>query len=155
MATLKDLAKRMKELAELIRVGISVSEFTNMHILLPHNLTIQVVKVILKTAIDLTPVDTGKAVSNWQVKLNGDINTNEIEAYFKGKSGTTRSECAKTAYKTASNVLQHWDKKTSIHVVNPVDYIRHINYGTSNKIGLFIVERAVAAGSAYLRAKSK
>lgn len=153
MATLKDLANKMKRIADLVTIETSVSGAPSRdNILIPYDLTIKVAKIILKTAIDLTPVDTGKAISNWQIAFEG--NSTEREAFFVGKGGITGSECAKAAYRAGQASLKQWDGKVSIHIVNPVAYVTHLNYGTSRRAGLFIIERAVAAGRSYLRGKT-
>lgn len=123
---------------------------------------------VLKTAVNGTPVDTSKALSNWTVGI-GAAPSGVRGPAVPGKFGSTRSISAATTISTGEAVLGGGllgsitvgSSGTSlggstggpnlvgvnIHVTNNAPYIVGLNDGTrSNQAGAF-KERALLAGS--------
>lgn len=153
MADLKDLANKMKEASRTAqKSGAAFLRDTKGRFKI-HDTTIiaNTALIMLETAIDATPVDTGRAVSNWQISAEGLREAVEIEPYFPGNGGSTAIECMNAAKRVAKRDIRSWNKVADLHVVNPVDYVIYLNDGTTNRPGVFMIERAVAAGQAYVR----
>lgn len=86
--------------------------------------------------VGTTPVDTGRARSNW------------LPAFDKPASGTVKAmsagaATARTAGKVASFDL---DKNVAIHLTNNLPYIAALDRGTSQQQPAGFVRRAIFAG---------
>jgi hypothetical protein len=94
-----------------------------------------------------TPVDTGKARSNWVASL-GDPETTVIPPYaptIHGGIGETAN--AQTAMHQAEAVIASCKPGVPIAIANNVDYIGKLNTGSSRQAPAMFVEAAVVAGS--------
>lgn len=155
MATLEDLAQRMQELGNAVQhrssvVSIprdSLGRFITRQSTILYNVT----WLMIEFLIDETPVDTGRAVSNWQIH-HGANNPVEIEPYVPGEGGYTAEPCRTAAKRVARIDLNKWDKRSDLHIVNHVYYVPYINDGTSKYLGNFMIDRSIALGQAYIRA---
>lgn len=94
-----------------------------------------------------TPVDTGKARSNWIIGV-GRIPSTVINPHHPGKHlGIGERANAHTATFIGMETLHlALDKPNSIYIVNNVHYINKLNRGHSSQAGPAFVERAVMAG---------
>lgn len=91
-----------------------------------------------------TPVDTGRARSNWQVELNS------------APSGVVDSHggnAAQSSMDKAAEKIETYDgdTHTSIHITNNLPYIGRLNDGSSAQAPSGFVEAAVEAGSSRVR----
>ena len=129
MQTLKQFAKRMRSMPELIKQG--VNEVTS--------------KMVIDIAIELaqrTPVDTSTAISNWRAEI-GKPDRRFIYPHYAGKKGSTFSlSSAETIRKAASKVVNRKYGDVT-YISNNAPYIRFLNYGTSKMPALNFVEQAV------------
>lgn len=96
-----------------------------------------------------TPVDTGRARSNWIASLDvaaGD----EIEAYSPGEEGSTSGPNAQAALDQAQGVIAGYDgdRNASIHITNNLPYIGPLNDGHSAQAPAGFVSTGVQAGVA-------
>lgn len=97
-----------------------------------------------------TPVDTGRARSNWVVGLNGPV-TEEVTNFPKGKNKSTKQAATQKAINDGSfRILQHLEGQ-SIYISNNLNYIMKLNQGTSDQAGKNFVEKSIAAGVAAIR----
>lgn len=80
--------------------------------------------------IRITPVDTSKAESNWQISLGG-AGVSEIPAHIPGSRGSTAGESAAIAESYAHEKIDGRLPGQSIHVINVVDYIEDLAEGSS------------------------
>jgi hypothetical protein len=87
---------------------------------------------------EVTPVDTGTAVSNWQITLNGPA-AGPIDAYApspKGHAspiGAVRSANAPAMIDAATTALAAKRPGDEIHLQNLLEYIAILNTGTSTQ----------------------
>ena len=132
MASLKDLATNMEKLNSAVQhrsSAISIPrDSLGRFIVRQSTITFNVAWLMVEFLIDSTPVDTGKAVSNWQIK-HGTANPTEIEPYFPGERGATAEACRAAAKRVAKKDLKIWDKQSNLHIVNYVYYIEIYNLG--------------------------
>lgn len=137
MASLSTFAKNMRRLAK----GISVNADAHVR---------KVALAIDATVVMATPVDEGRARSNWQVAVDA-APTGTVEAYSPGKEGSTGGANAREAIAQAERAIAQYvgGKPTSaIHITNNLPYIRRLNDGWSAQAPAAFVERAVQVGLA-------
>lgn len=109
---------------------------------------------ILRRVVKATPVDTGRARSNWQVGV-GDVVADDLEPYLQYEKGTgsfAETENAQAAIEAGDERLKGYTKGDifiSNDVRNPKDgkgYIDALNAGSSSQAGRNFVNLAVMAG---------
>jgi hypothetical protein len=102
-------------------------------------------KVALKidaTVVLATPVDTGRARSNWQVELN------------KPAVGTVEAMEAGAAINKGKDVISRYEGGTpgaSINITNNLPYIGRLNEGHSAQAPAGFVEEAVLVGISQVK----
>jgi hypothetical protein len=98
-----------------------------------------------------TPVDKGRARSNWLPGKNGPV-SGEREAFVPGEKGSTGAQNAQAAMDAAAAVAATYDggKDQSLHLTNNLPYIGELNRGSSRQAPALFVEAAVAAGAAAI-----
>ena len=89
-----------------------------------------------------TPVDTSKALSNWQVGIGGPVSTVR-QAFFHGEHGSTLSASAENTINYAKAVLEEVKAGEPIYISNLLPYIRVLNDGTHSKQPGGFVEAAM------------
>jgi hypothetical protein len=95
-----------------------------------------------------TPVDTGRARSNWIV--GSGPSTAAIDAYVKGEKGSTGGQNADAALQQARDFLDGNDVKV-IYISNNLSYIEYLNAGSSAQAPAGFIEAAVQAGIDYIK----
>lgn len=91
-----------------------------------------------------TPVDTGRARSNWIVSL-GVPATGIIDAYAPGESRSTEAANTQAALDHGEAVISRYTggEGTSIHITNNLPYIQRLNDGYSAQAPANFVEQGV------------
>lgn len=105
------------------------------------------------TVVLATPVDTGRARSNWVVQLDS-ASENEIDAYSPGTAlGTSEGANARAALEQGKRVIGDYngDVNNAIHITNNLKYIARLNEGWSAQAPVGFVEQAIDNGIATLR----
>lgn len=97
-----------------------------------------------------TPVDTGRARSNWQVNLDAPA-AGTRDAYVPGKEGSTKGPNAQAAIDQGSSVISRYKGGQVIHITNNLAYIGRLNEGWSAQAPAGFVEAAVLSGVAQIR----
>ena len=133
MANLNDLNARVRQ------VQVDIDNLIN-------NSVVNLVIAILRDLLNNTPVDTGKAISNWQVSLTGPIR-NEIESYSVGTAGSTKNVVIANAIGQAVGILAARRPHQPIYLGNAVPYIVRLNQGSSRQAPAGFID------SAFLRAR--
>lgn len=132
----------MKNLADLSRQLIAFADA------LPEKLNKIAKETVLAMETDLvysTPVDTSKALSNWQVTLNAPA-TDDIPAHSEGEFGSTRGVSAAQAINEAQTVLRAKKAGVPVFITNNVDYLEDLNNGSSRQAPAGFYERALLIG---------
>lgn len=96
---------------------------------------VNAVKIEVATAgmyvlVESTPIDTGQAVSNWQVGVGAPV-VGTREAYVPGKDRTTEAANRHAALQAARGPLQSAKAGQTIHLTNNLDYIDDLDKGKS------------------------
>lgn len=142
MASLKDFVVRINAR------GRKVEELTN--------------KMVKRCALGIdqavvlgTPVDTGRARSNWLASL-GSGRSDEIEPYSPIPKGTDASKKgegsnAQAAILQARGVIERRQPEQTIYLSNNVDYIGDLNRGSSPQADPGYVQAAVQVGVDIIR----
>lgn len=102
--------------------------------------------------IHATPVDTGRARSNWTAELDQAFQ-NLFPAHVPGEKGSTATANAEIAIEKAEAVIEQFDigKNGSIHISNSLPYIGALNDGHSAQAPADFVKLAVMDGLATVR----
>lgn len=107
-----------------------------------------VAKQVLKTVVEDTPVDSGKAKSNWQVNI-GSAAEGVIDPHVPGKKGSTAQENTDATIAAGNERIDQYVTGQDIHITNNVPYIRDLNDGASNQAPPGFVEIAVIEAVEY------
>lgn len=99
-----------------------------------------------------TPVDTGRARSNWQVELNGPAQgtvetLGGVRKGFKGSGGAV----AQRSIEKAKARIEQAGPEVAIHITNNLSYIGRLNEGWSAQAPAGFVETAVLNGAARVK----
>lgn len=109
------------------------------------NSAVVVARAILRDLVTVTPVDSSKALSNWQVGLVTKV-SGRIEPYYYGHRGSTQELSAVGAIQAAEIVFKQKKPGQSIVISNNLPYIRVLNDGSSTQEPAGFVERAELIG---------
>lgn len=137
MASLADLAAQFDELADSLPQAVTV------------NVSVQCVEIILTDLLQVTPVDTSKALSNWQVTLNAPA-TESIPAWYPGENGSTAVVSREAALQAAKIVLEAKKAGEAVYITNCLPYIDALNSGSSTQEPAGFVERAQLLGRLFV-----
>lgn len=136
---------------------MSLERFSRRIRLTADNVTSEVNKIVRQVGLAVdqalvlaTPVDTGRARSNWIVSLNRPVNT-PINPYAPIAQGTDPSKSseranAQAALQQGQNVIARRQSEQTIYITNNVDYINNLNEGSSAQAPAMFVQQAVQAG---------
>jgi len=109
-------------------------------------------KLVKKTAFNVmrevvhdTPVDTGKAVSNWRAGA-GFRPSGEREAHVPGIAQSTREENIEATLRAGFSKIIKRKPKQTIFITNDASYINELNAGTSTKAPAGFIEQGIQAG---------
>jgi hypothetical protein len=108
-----------------------------------------------QTVVLATPVDTGRARSNWLVTL-GTPSHETREPYVPGEGGATAGANVQAALDQGRQVIKGYsgDVDSGISIANNLPYIGRLNEGWSAQAPANFVEQAVLAGVAAIRAEA-
>jgi len=141
MATLRSLAQRLYDEADKV-------EDTG------NELAKGAARVVLRSLVYDTPVDTTNALSNWQVSLNLQV-SEEIGPYFPGVFGSTRGASAEAALRQGEAMLARKEPGDDIYISNVVEYILRLNAGSSAQHPGAFVDAAVLLGRNYVKEQTR
>jgi hypothetical protein len=103
----------------------------------------QVAARVEEALVRATPVDTGKARSNWLVS-NGSPMEDEIEPYSPGsKLGISEDANAEAAIQQGKEAITQHPSGEDIFIRNNVDYIERLNDGWSKQAPALFVELGI------------
>lgn len=103
-----------------------------------------------QTVVMATPVDTGRARANWQVRA-GIAPTDVIDAISPGKGGSTGAQNTQAALEQGKIAISSAQPGQEIHITNNLPYIGRLNEGHSAQAPAGFVEQAVNAGIETVR----
>jgi hypothetical protein len=112
----------------------------------------EVAQEMLRDLILITPVDTSKALSNWQASQSFPI-LDDIDPYFPGNFGSTRGPSSSAAIRVGASNVRRKLKGTVLYISNNADYITKLNRGSSRQAPAGFVEGAVMRASRSVRSK--
>lgn len=100
-----------------------------------------------------TPVDEGRARSNWQVNLDGPAD-GTVDAYSPGEEGSTGGANTRAAIEQGKSTISTYQggrAGAAIHITNNLPYIKRLNDGWSGQAPAGFVENAVLVGVAAVQ----
>ena len=137
--TLLDLAKSLRKKEDDIKKAAS-------------DLAAFVALEVTAELVEVTPVDTSKAISNWQIGLGSPV-TEEREPYYFGKKGSTELISGEAAIMKARAILKNKKPGEKIYLSNNASYIRDLDEGSSMQEPAGFVKRAADNGRELVRRK--
>jgi hypothetical protein len=111
----------------------------------------QVAKAVNAAVVNGTPVDTGKARSNWIATLGGPADIVIMPYFPTSHGGIGETANASAAIEHAELVIDGVVPGQTINFTNSVDYIMLLNTGWSDQAPAMFVEQAVDVGVATIR----
>lgn len=137
MADMKGFARRIRVRGQQIEEGV--------------NRIVRTVGVVVDTnLVQGTPVDTGRARSNWQVQI-GSPTRSEIAAYAPGFDGSTEGENTRAAIEQGKAVIQTRQPGQDIFISNNLPYIGRLNEGYSSQAPSGFVQEAILKAAQVVR----
>lgn len=113
---------------------------------------VKVATAIVNNLIEVTPVDTSQALSNWQIGLGTPVSST-IPPYVPGTLGYTAIASQSAAIEAAQSALQGKQPGQTIYISNNLDYIQALDDGSSQQEPANFVARAVLIGRLILTGK--
>lgn len=104
-----------------------------------------IASAIVSELINETPIDEGRARSNWQASSGGDIKE-KVEPYYPGTKGSTTAENTSAALSSANKAIKNSVPEEPLYVVNNLEYIEALNNGHSPQVNPGFIEDAVEGG---------
>lgn len=104
-----------------------------------------IASAIVSELINETPIDEGRARSNWQASSGSDIKE-KIEPYYPGTKGSTASENTSAALSAADKAIRKSVPEVPLYVVNNLEYIEPLNNGHSPQVNPGFIQDAVEGG---------
>jgi len=105
---------------------------------------------VLSTVALTTPVDTGAAVSSWEVEL-GAGKPRANAPHTPGRQGSTRAENVRATISKGNQVISQAKPGDPVHITNGIEYIGDLNNGTSTQAPAGFVQSAVLNGRRKVR----
>lgn len=134
---LRQFALRIKAIANGVEVNAA-------------NVVRKVAVSIDSTVVMATPVDTGRARSNWIVEL-GAPSSVVRGAYSEGSEGSTEGANSRAAIEQGNATIAKYNGGSSIHITNNLPYIGKLNDGHSAQAPSGFVQSAVLDGAAQVK----
>jgi len=107
--------------------------------------------VVDQTVVVATPVDTGRARSNWRVSVNAPLR-DTTNAYVLGEKGSTTGQNTGAAIAQAKEAVSRVDSSRDvIYISNNLPYIGRLNDGYSAQAPAGYVESAIGAATNVTR----
>lgn len=133
MGGLNDFAKKVTTLASDIPINAA-------------ELQKSIGRSVLRQVAADTPVDTGRAISNWQVGSGNPELSFLDEAYIPGESGSTEGQNIEAAVEIGTaKINKH--QSGDLFISNNAHYIGDLNDGFSKQAPKHFVQLAVQAGT--------
>ena len=131
--SLSSLAQTMQRYAQNIqRNSVEIQKDVAMH--------------VLAEVVDATPIDTGRAMSNWLVNSGDAASYSLPEAHDIGVRGSTRSaNLQQTISDGDREIASHVGGE--LHITNNLRYIRDLNNGKSSQAPAHFVEAAALSAA--------
>ena len=111
----------------------------------------QVARAVNAAVVNGTPVDTGKARSNWIATLGSPADIVLMPYFPTSHGGIGETANASAAIEHAELVIDGVVPGQTINFTNNVDYIALLNTGWSNQAPAMFVEHAIDVGIATIQ----
>ena len=133
------LSRKMRQTAIQIETGATV-------------MTRKVALAIDQTLVIATPVDTGRARSNWVVEVGTQPTRDTREPYSPGDRGNTGAANAAAAIAQGQQAVMSYNREDEyIFITNNLNYIKDLNEGKSPQAPPGFVQTAIARGVSVAR----
>jgi len=133
-------------MSDLKRFGKRIDKLSNEMIIKIEKVQRAVALVVVSDLILNTPVDEGRARSNWQASL-GKPEKGKVDAFNEGKKlGIGEISNATAAIDEANRIIAGHLPSQDIYITNNLKYIGLLNDGSSEQQPALFVERAIKVG---------
>lgn len=138
MSTMRGFSKRIKQIA----AGVEKNADGMMR---------KTVITVASSVALRTPVDTGRARSNWQTHI-GSAPSGLVSAFSKGSKGSTAAAGVAQATSSAVQEMERYNNSGSdVYITNNLPYIGRLNEGSSDQAPVGFIQSAVMAGLNAIR----
>ena len=104
-----------------------------------------------QAVVTSTPVDTGRARSNWQVGLSSPV-TSVRGSYVEGEGGSTAAANTQSAIEAARlRLTSYRGDPGGVYISNSLPYTSRLNEGSSAQAPAGFVETAIQVGNNAVR----
>lgn len=97
-----------------------------------HEVVKDVAKTYLVAVADITPVDKGVALSNWQAGINAPP-TGTLPAFVPGSYRSTALENLSATIQAGTSIFDSSKPGDILHIVNNLEYIIDLDQGSSKQ----------------------
>jgi antitoxin (DNA-binding transcriptional repressor) of toxin-antitoxin stability system len=111
------------------------------------------VRAVVKHLLEVTPVDTTKAMSNWLVGI-GEPQKVELEARVEGEAGSSKAASAAATYAETDRLIRTVKAGQTVYITNNTPYIGRLNAGSSSQAPAGFIEGAGLIGREVLKEPS-
>lgn len=111
---------------------------------------IEAASQMLEYLVNTTPVDTSKALSNWQVGVGQPVSS-EIGPHVPGEAGSTVDASSAAALAIGLERLRRAKPGQPVYLSNLVPYIRRLNNGWSQQAPAGFIDGALEIGRMFVR----
>lgn len=116
-----------------------------------NTLKMRIANAVLRAVVFNTPVDTGRARSNWIVTRGSPANWSRL-AFAPGQGlGAGETANAIATIEAGNGAIALAQPADNLFITNNVQYIRELNQGKSTQAGSHFVQRAVLSGLAEVQ----
>lgn len=99
-------------------------------------------KAMLREMVEITPVDTSEAISNWQIGV-GARSPSDLPPFFAGRRGSTRGASSDKAIAEGEVALGLKKPGQPVFLSNPAKHIADLDGGSSTQFAGGFVPRAL------------
>jgi len=107
-------------------------------------------QAFLEELVKVTPIDTGKAVSNWRIGVNY-MPTNVRPPFSPGTKGSTAASNRSAVLSNELPKLSKYKVGRTINIVNNAPHIELLNAGRSRQASARFIQTARASAQAKFR----
>ncbi|MCX8665985.1 hypothetical protein J3U11_11270 [Gilliamella sp. B2840] len=108
-----------------------------------NNKTVKAALSAVEDLVNVTPVDTSKALSNWLVSA-GSLTDKSVNAHYAGSYASTKYISQGATINDALKQLAKRQFGQKIFIQNNVEYIKNLDEGSSSQFAGGFSERAIS-----------
>lgn len=138
MTDLSNFARRIRVQANRVEPGVEEA-------------VIECSSAVSRELVESTPVDTGRAITNWDAAVGRVPIGYRPTAAVPGQGGDTREANVASALSRMLSAISQYRVGKSVNITNSAPYINKLNAGSSLQAPAGFIEAAIQRGRAVIR----